>query len=166
MAKKNISDNAEKLGSNDVEVKGDAVKFISDFQEQLFMLPVLDENGKQAFNTDADGNKKVKAFKTYQFTKVSGHKNKDGKIDPTTAFSFFVVDPEKHGTDYKRILEKLTALSKNPINKMYTADDHFKKRNPEAYRIAKDKQELEDKLSEKDRLIEELNKKLGFQKRN
>jgi hypothetical protein len=165
MAKKKISDNAEKLGANDVETTGDAVKFISEFREQFFMMPVLDENGKQVVNTNAEGNKTTKAFKQYEFTKVSGHKNKDGKIDPTTAFCFFIVEREKYGTDFQRIVDKLTALSKNPINKMYTADDHFKKRNPEAFRIAREKQDLEDKLSEKDRLIEELNKKLGF-KRN
>jgi hypothetical protein len=165
MAKKKISDNAEKLGANDVETTGEAVKFISEFREQFFMMPVLDENGKQVLNTDAEGNKETKAFKRYDFVKVDGHKNKDGKIDPTTAFSFFICDPEKQGADYKRFLDKLTALSKNPINKMYTADDHFKRRNPEAFRIAREKQDLEEKLSEKDRLIEELNKKLGF-KRN
>ena len=49
---------------------GDAVKFISDFREQFFMLRVLDDNGKPAFNTDADGNKKTPAFKQYEFTNV------------------------------------------------------------------------------------------------
>lgn len=166
MAKKTIAASAEKLGVNDVAADDESVKFISDYPEKSFMMPVIGEDGKQTYHTDANGNGKLADWKEYKFTKISGHKNKDGKVDPTTAFSFFIVSKKHHGADYERILAKLTKDAQNPANRIFTEDDHFKKRNPEAFRIASERQALESEIEAKNKRIVELESRLGFKKTN
>jgi hypothetical protein len=161
MAKKNISASAEKLGEADVKTVGNCVKFICEFPDCHFMMKRLGDDGKPTFHTDANGNSKLPDFDEFHFMKIPV-KNKEGKLDPSQFYSIFIVDPEKHGKNYQRILDLLSSKTKNPKEKMYFEDDHFKKRNPEAFTIAEDKLELETKIEEKDRQIEELKKKLGF----
>lgn len=164
MAKRTIAANAEKLGTNDVATPVGAIKYISDYKENHFMLPKVDAAGNKTYHTDANGNNKLPDYTEYHFTKISGHKNKDGKIDPNTAFCYFIVDPAVHGSDFQRIVDMLEKNRLNPKNKIYTEDDYFRKRNPEASRIAMEKEEIMEKLSEKDKQIEELKAKLGFRK--
>jgi hypothetical protein len=140
------------------------LKYISNFRNgHHFMIPVLDEKGQQAFKYNADGNAKVKDFKMFDFVNVAAHKNvTTGKID-VEAFSFFVVDPEIHGDDYDAIKKELDRECSNPGKyKMFTEDAHFKKRNPEAYAIAKDKKALEDDRDSWKQRADELEKKLGL----
>lgn len=165
--------NNVKLGINDNTSDEDRVKFICEMTHGYqFVLPVLNEKGEKVFHTDANGNNKTPDVKTYVFTQVSGHKNADGKVDINSAFSFFEVTKKLHGEDYDRIVAKLDKDCKNPINKMYREDDHFKKRNPEAFRIASEKaalisenSEKTEALKEKDREIEELKKQLFIKKK-
>jgi hypothetical protein len=167
MAKvKTIAANAEKLGANDQEAATDsAVKFISEFPEFRFALICKDEHGKTIYKTDANGNNKTPEIKEYSFVKVNGHKDpKTGKVDPNTAFSFFIVSKEDHGSDYDTILKRLRDLSKNPMYYLYTEDDYFAHRNPEAFRIAKEKVELETERDQWKAKAEELERKLGFRK--
>jgi hypothetical protein len=161
MMKRSVAQNADKAGDNDVSVSSDkAVKFVSTRQEFFFSLKTLDENGNHIKTTNADGNNAVPQFTTYQFVKVAGHRDqRTGKIDPSTAFCFFIVDPETHGKDYSRILDELNRMRSNPIYQLYNDDEYFKQRNPEAYRIAKEKEEIVDVWKLK---VEELEKKLGF----
>ena len=166
MAKKSVAAEADLVGGNDRKVESDkAVKFVSNRQEFHFMLTEQDSDGKQVFHTDADGNNKIKSYKQYSFVKVAGHKDpKTGKVDPSTAFSFFIVDPTVHGREYNRILDHLNKMRSNPLYQMFNDDEHFNQRNPEAYRIAKEKVELQETVAAKDARIAELEKKLGFNK--
>jgi hypothetical protein len=165
MAKKNIAANAEKQGAQDQKPSTpESIKFISDFPEFRFDLEVLDENGKKIFHTDANGNNKLPDVKKFSFIKVPPHKNADGKIDPRSAFCFFIADPEKHGAYFHRIVEKLTGYTKNPMYKMYTDEGHFQKRNPEAFRIAKEKVEREEVIDKQAQEISELKSRLGIKK--
>jgi hypothetical protein len=167
MAKKSIAAHAEKQGENDQKpTTPEAIKFISDFPEFRFDLEVLDENGKKVFHTDANGNNKLPDVKKFAFIKVPPHKNADGKIDPRTAFCFFIADPapEKHGPYFQRIVDKLTAYTKNPMYKMYTDEGHFHKRNPEAFRIAKEKVESEEKIDKLTQENAELKSRLGLKR--
>jgi hypothetical protein len=161
METKSIAANAE----NNVETKTGCVKFISTFRQFHFDIKKLDEKGEQIFHVNPNSNHKLFEFKHFEFVPVSGHKGKDGKIDPNTAFCFFIVDPEKHGKDFPAIISKLQEFCKNPMYRMFTEDDHFKHRNPEAFRIAKEKSELESTISDKDKRIAELEERLGFKKR-
>jgi hypothetical protein len=165
MTKKNIAANAEKQGPTDQKpTTAEAIKFISDFSEFRFDLEVLDENGKKVYHSDANGNNKVVDVKKFAFVKVPPHKNADGKIDPRSAFCFFIADPEKHGSFFQRIVEKLTAYTKNPIYKMYTDEGHFQKRNPEAFRIAKEKVEQESIIDSQAKEIADLKSRLGLKR--
>ncbi|MCW8966099.1 MAG: hypothetical protein OQK82_05375 [Candidatus Pacearchaeota archaeon] len=153
-----------KLGLNDVE-SPDSIKYICEFKNgYMFVMPLLDNNGEVVYKTDAKGNNKVPETVEYKFTNVTGHKNLDGKVDPNTAFSFFNVSKEVHGADYDRIVAKLDKECKNPRNKMFREDDHFKKRNPEAFKIAEEKAKMERMITqikeEKDAKIAELEKQL------
>jgi hypothetical protein len=91
---------------------------------------------------------------------------RDSRADQNLAYSIFIVDPEKHGDILaSRLTQRLEELRTNPGNRLYTSEDHFAKRNPEAFRIAKEKSDLENTISSKDARIEELEKKLGFTKK-
>jgi hypothetical protein len=166
MNKKSIAANADVLGKNDVAVSGDtAVKFITEFPEYSFCIIDKDENGKVIETTNAAGNNKVPVVKEFKFVKVNGHRDpKTGKIDPNTAFSFFIVSKEEHGRYYNEILKLLKSRAANPMYYMYTEDDYFAHRNPEAFRIAKEKVALENERDEWKLKAEELEKKLGFRK--
>ncbi len=166
MAKKNLAAMAEKIGANDqVNTKETAVKFISDIPEYHFLIRAIDEKGELEFHTDANGNGKLPTYQEYHFTKIASQRDpKTGKFDPSTQKCFFIVDPEVHGRYFKPIVETLTRLKANPISRLYTEEEYFRKRNPEAYRIAKEKRDLEDEIAKRDSRIEELEKKLGFRK--
>ena len=175
METKSIAANAE---NNEVMANG-RVKFISKCREFFFMLPVLDENGKPSFHQDPNSNRKFPDMKEYAFTKSPSMRSRDGsvvkgtmKVEPETYSCFFIVDPAVHGADFQRIVDLLSGYCKNPAFKMYTEDDYFKQRNPEAYRIAKEKVAMEANLSDKDKTIAELKRhaaeledRLGFKKR-
>jgi hypothetical protein len=173
---KSISASAEKLSDNDIKItatqaKSGVRKWISNFPEMNIYLKVLDqETGKhQTHNTELNP-RQVKEYKLVRFTKVSGRKNKDGRIDPSTAFSFFIADPDKMGgtgpySDYTQMVKILDDMCKNPANRLFTEDDHFKWRNPEAYKVAKEKQSLEKKMSEKDERIAFLEEQLALKKK-
>jgi hypothetical protein len=161
MAKKNIAANAEKFGAVDASPKENAVKFVTKFKEKSIVMFKLDANGKRVEKRDAHGNGMTFEVVQYEFTKVPPHKNAEGKIDPNTAFSFLIVDPDIHGSDFQRLLDKCKEECKNPAHKMFTEEEYFKQRNPEAFRIAKDKAALES-LVEESNSIEDLRKKLGL----
>lgn len=159
--KKTISAlNKVKLGVNDIESGESRVKYICEFAHHNFIMPVLDDKGNKIYHFDANGNNKTIDVISRSFTSVSGHKNADGKVDPNTAFCFFVASKEVLGNDFDRVVAKLDKDCLNPINKMYREDDHFKKRNPEAFRIASEKAELESTISEKDEEINRLKEQL------
>jgi hypothetical protein len=164
MAKKTLAAMAEKLGSGDKSVEKDGqVKFICEYPNGYhFMVPQFDENGKPLIELDAQGNKRPRTFKQYDFTVVHAKKDKATGIVLSPAVTFFIADPELHGDDYKRIVEILTKTCKNPGNKMFLEEDHFKKRNFEAYNIAKKTSELEATIAEKDKEIAALQAKLGY----
>lgn len=163
-ATKSIAANAENFGPQDKAPGEGAVKFISRFKEHTIVMLKKDAEGKTVFKTDANGNSKVAETVVYQFAKVPPHKNAEGKIDPNTAFCYLIVDPKVHGEDFNRLLAECNTLLKNPVNKLYTEEGYFKSRNPEAFRIAKEKTELENQISDKDKQIEELKAKLGFKR--
>jgi hypothetical protein len=148
----------------DILDDGGKVKYISDFPEFYFMLRALDEKGEPIFHTDAEGNNKLPSYTQLSFVRVYAHKGKDGKVDANTAFSFFVVDKAVQGNDVARIVESLEKLRANPMYRLYTEDDHFRKRNPEAYRIAKENAALVGERDAMAQRVEELEKKLGFKK--
>jgi hypothetical protein len=166
MAKRSISANAENIGNGDKKASEGGVKYISDFSDYSFLMKAYDEDGKQTFHSDANGNGRLPDIKEYHFAPIRAVKNPaTGQIDPNTAYSIFIVDPKVHGKDFDRIIDRLEALRKDPFQKLYTADDHFARRNREAFNIAKRSEELEEKLSEKDARIKELEAKLGFAKK-
>jgi hypothetical protein len=165
MAKKTISAMAEKLSDNDVRPSESATKYICEFQENHFMLPVLEDDGKTiAYHVDPNSNRKLADYKEFHFTKVIA-KNKEGKLDPTKYFCFFITSPEIHGKDFDRIKKLLDKKCENPMYRMYKEDDHFKKRNPEAYQIAKERLEIETENATLKNKVEELERRLGVQKR-
>jgi hypothetical protein len=161
---KNIAANADKLAQNDKRPEEGAIKFISKIPDFHFMMPVLDADGKQEYHTDAHGNQKLPTFKEYHFTKVYAQKGTDGKPDPSTAYSFFIASQRVLGDNFQPIVDQLNKDLLNPRYQLYTEDGYFKNRNPEAFRIAKEKSKLEDDVAKKDARIEELEKKLGFKK--
>lgn len=172
-----IAANAENKSKFENATSKGQVKFVSNFLEFYFMLPVLDADGKPAFVRHPNSNAKVYESVKYSFTKVPSQRARDGAIGRTkdgkpalvtqanTAYCYFIADPDVHGTDFDRIVKLLSDMCKNPKYKMFTEDDHFARRNPEAYRIAKEKVEVEAKLSAKDKEIDELKERLGFKKR-
>jgi hypothetical protein len=151
------------------------VKFISNNREFFFMLPVLDENGKIVNHRNPDSNRELPEYKQYDFVKSPSKRSRDGmittkdgvamKVEPETFSCYFVVDQEKHGTDFQRIVDLLTSYCTNPVYKMYTEDEYFKQRNPEAYQATKEKEEMKSKLDSKDARIAELEERLGFRKK-
>jgi hypothetical protein len=164
MAKKNIAANADTLAVNDLKPEDGAIKFISKIPDFHFILPVLDDAGKQVIKYDANGGKPLPEIKEYHFTKVYAQKGSDGKPDPSTAYCFFIASQSTHGKDFQRIVDNLNKHKTNPRFQLFTEDDYFANRNPEAFRIAKEKSELEDAIAQKNARIEELEKRLGFKK--
>jgi hypothetical protein len=166
--RKTIAATADLIAINDVRPSSDAaIKFISEFPEYHFMYRKHDDDGKPAFHTDQDGNNKLPTFETISFVKVYGTRDpKTGKVDPESARSFYIADPAVLGADFDRVLAKLQAFCKDGKYRMYTEDDHFKKRNPEAFRIAKEKVELTSTIDQLRARNEELEKRLGFVKKN
>jgi hypothetical protein len=164
MAKKSIAASAEKQGAGDKETNTGCVKFISKFKEFHFTMPVLGADGKQETHTDADGNGKLKTWQQYDFTKVSAHKGKNGKIDPDTAFSFFMCDPAIHGDMFQKLVDYLTILRSNPKNQIFSEDEYFQNRNPEAYKIAKELSDKDTLIDTQAQKIKELEQRLGFKK--
>lgn len=165
MAKKNIAANADKLALNDERPEDGAVKFISKIPDFHFLLPVLGTDGKQEYHFDANGNSKLPTIKEYHFVKVYAQKGHDGKPDPSTAYCFFIASQKDHGADFPRIVDLLNKYKSNPRYQLFTEDDYFKNRNPEAFRIAKEKSDLEDQVAQKNARIEELEKRLGFKQK-
>jgi hypothetical protein len=165
MAKKSIAANAEKMAANDAKPTTEgAVKYVSGYPNFGFMVYVKDEKGEQVFHTDANGNARLPTTKEYHFARVNVKDAKTGKFDQNLAYSIFIADPAVQKGDFDAIVKRLEELRKNPINKMHNDEDWFKQRNPEAFRIAKEKSEIEAVLSAKDARIEELERKLGFKK--
>jgi hypothetical protein len=165
MAKKAVAAMADLVGANDKRSNEKTVKFISTFPAFHFMIDSIGPDGKRETHTDADGNNKLPSFRQYEFARVAGHRDsKTGKINPDTAFSFFIADPEKHGRDFQLIVDKLTELSKNALYKVYSEDDYFKLRNPEAYRIAVKNAEYETTIEDLKKKNEDLERRLGFKK--
>lgn len=165
MAKKTIAANAEKQSEMDRQPKEGCVKFISKFKEFHFTMPVIGEDGKQETHSDADGNGKLKTWKQYDFIKVMAHKNpKTGKIDPDSAFCFFICDPEVHGTEFPRLVKMLDSMRLMPQYQLFNEDDYFKFRNPEAFKIAKELSEKDAVIDSQAQKIKELEQKLGFKR--
>jgi hypothetical protein len=165
MARKSIASNAAPMGANDIATPVDAVKFISDYPEYHFLLPVYGDDGKQVSHTDSEGNGKLPTFKDYHFVKVLVKDKVTGKTDPNGCYSFFIASKEHHGKEFDQIVKRLNELRKQPHARMYTEEEHFKRRNPEAFNIAKEKADLEGKLEASQEKIRVLEEKLGLQKR-
>jgi hypothetical protein len=167
VAKKMVASQADLVSAGDKRSAGETVKFVSTIPEFHFTLRALDSDGKPESHTDADGNNRLPSWKTYQFVRVFATKDvRTGKIDPDTAFSFFIADPKVHGADYQRIIDLLNKYRANPLYRIYNEDEYFKVRNPEAFRIASEKLDLENQLSEKDQKIKDLEAKLGLRNNN
>lgn len=160
-AKKSLaSENKITLGAEDKESSEERIKFVCELQGHVFVLPVFDDKGKPVYKVDSQGNRTVQETKSYEFTMVSGRDASTNKMDPKKTYCFFVVDPVKHGGDYGRILSYLINACKNPRNKMYREDDHWKKHNPEAFRIAEEKRAMSDEIEKKDALLSEQERKI------
>jgi hypothetical protein len=165
MTKKTIAANAEKLAVNDERPEEGCTKFICKIPEFHFMMPVHDEKGEEVFHGDRHGNARLPTTKLYSFVKVYAQKGKDGKFDPSTAYCFFIVNPKIHGTETGNILKYLTGLMKNPIYQLFSEEDYFKNRNPEAFRIAKEKTELENAIDAEKAKVADLERRLGLQRK-
>jgi hypothetical protein len=166
MAKRTIASSADMLTPADTRAKVGCIKFISEFPEYHFQYRELDAAGKQVMHADANNNNQLPSFKQISFERVYGFRDpKTGKVDPDSARSFYICDPEKLGDDFGRVVEILEAKCPDPIHRMYTEDDHFKKRNPEAFRIAKEKEELTGTIEKQRAEIESLYQRLGLQKK-
>jgi hypothetical protein len=164
MARKTLASNAAPIGVNDQSTPVDAVKFICDYPEYHFLMKVMDDAGNQVTHTDADGNGKLPSYKDYHFTTVITKDKVTGKADPNGRYSFFIVSKAKHGKDFEPILKRLEELKKQPHAKLFTEDEHFKRRNPEAFNIAKTVSELESKIDERDAKIKALEEKLNYKR--
>jgi hypothetical protein len=166
MAKKNLAQLADLNGMNDVRPASEkCVKFVSTRHEVHFNMRVIGEDGKPEFHTDANGNNKLPTFKTFSFTPVMPHKDPaTGKINLDDSHCFFIADPDQHGKDFQPIIDRLNELRKNPINQMFTDEEYFKRRNPEAFRIAGEMSSKDSKIDEQQRRIQELENRLGFNK--
>lgn len=147
------------------EVQGrKPVKFISTFTDSfVFLMNEFDEAGNKLFHTDANGNSKVPNIKEFKFVKVPPHKDKHGNWDKTTGFQFFIVDPAIYGdVEYDRILAYLNKLKEDKRYKLYTEDEYFQYRNPEAHRISQKLAEKDAVIADKDAKIKELESRLGL----
>ncbi len=165
--KKKASSYAEKEGDSDVLVndRESQVKFISKNQEYGFIITQQDENGNDEYHTDAKGNKKLPTVKSYNFQRIVVKDHETGKINTKKCHSFFIASKKEHGKDYERIVNRLNVLASNPRNKLYSEDDWFKERNPEAFRIAKERAVVEDERDSYKARVDELEKKLGISKK-
>jgi hypothetical protein len=162
MARKSIAVNAEKQAANDAMPMNDQVKFVCKYPDYHFMMPVIGHDGKQERHTDANGNNSLPTYRDYHFARVNPKDPMTGKTSVSECYSIFIVDREKHGAMFQPIVDYLTKLTKNSFYKVYTDDDWFRIRNPEAFRIAREKSEYEDKLTDAQRRIIELERKLGL----
>jgi hypothetical protein len=115
-------------------------------------------------HTDANGNNKLPTLRLFRFTKVPPAPGKDGKYDLRDGFQFFIADPEKHGRYFDEIVKRLNGYVKQPMYKMFTEDGFFKDRNPEAYKIAKEKETLHGEIDRLKNENDELHKRLGLKK--
>ena len=166
MARKKTASMSDSIGSSDRTVSDEnvQVKFVCNYPEFGFSIEELDKDGNEVFHTDANGNKKLKNYKQYVFSKVTVRDPKTGKVDTRGAYSIFIVEKSVHGKDFDRMVKHLNKLMANPRNKLYDEDSHFERRNPEAYRIAKKTMELESERDSLKNKVDELERKLGFKK--
>jgi hypothetical protein len=166
MARKTAADSADKSFSTDKSVRAEGtIKYVSEIADFHFVVPVIGEDGKPEFHTDANGNNRVPTTKMYHFTVAHVRDPVTGKLDHLKTYSFFVADPKVHGRQFDVIVKALNDMMKNPgMYKLRDDDGFFAHRNPEAYRIAKEKLAMEETISEKDRRIAELEQRLGFKK--
>lgn len=158
VVKETFAKSAITTTNNDPEV----IKFVSAFPKGfIFTLPIVDENGKQVYQFDANGEKKLPQFKQYSFTPFV-ERDRHGKIDADGGYSFFITSEALHGEDHPRIMKRLNELKSNPMNKLCMEDDHFKKRNPHAFAVTEQLNEKEKIIAERDARIKALEEKLGF----
>jgi hypothetical protein len=141
-------------------------KYVSKLQEFHFLFR-RHENGKPASHDIPESSALLPTFDTYSFTKVLGTRDpKTNKVDPESHHCFFIVDPDKLGDDYQRMIDTLNKFCTQPEKRMYTEADFFKLRNPEAYAINQEKVALTSTIEQQKAKIEELEKRLGFAKKN
>jgi hypothetical protein len=146
------------------EVGSNSVKYISEFGEYSVTLDKLDSNGEVMYKTDAKGNNQVKVPIEFQFTKIGYTKKPDGTPDANSKKCFIIVSKEVHGVYYDKLIEVLEKDCGNAVNRLYREEDHFKKRNAEAYNLAVEKQEMADQISVQNALIAKYEEQLGLNK--
>lgn len=170
-----VSTNSILGGRNDVVANEGETKFICTLPKPfVFMLPAINERGEPIFKTDANGNNKVRRTDSFEFTAVVPiHSESKGKPSASQddLFSFFIVSEEKLKQYYKPILEYLTKQAAQRGSRIFTDEQHWKNKNPVAFKVAQEKAELENTIAEKDKTINdkdakiaELEKRLGFNK--
>jgi hypothetical protein len=143
-------------GSKDNKV----VRFYCYQKTYFFSLPKLDENGKPVFNTDALGNNKTIQYQTFKFEYlpvIDKETHKPKMNDPRSFFDILPDDPNA-----ERLIAYLTKALKDKHTKIVDEETYFKKDNPEAFRIAEAKKEVEDKFTSQ---IEDLKKQLSEAKK-
>lgn len=169
MSKKRLSADAVLHGTEQAPQEG-SIKYVSEFTNKTICLKkmVKDANGKRVplYTIDGDGNKKHNPeLVTYHFVPVfQGKDKRTGVRSLHTPKSFFIADPKnfEDQDDFKDVIAALEKMCKDPIERVYSEDDFFKLRNPEAFKIAKEKSDLEDEVERLKAQNEELNKRLGF----
>lgn len=151
MAKKvNIAD------FNGGEKNSDRVRYYCYQMSYSFPLVKLDESGKPVMKTDANGNNATKVYETFKFQSlpvIDPETRKPKMNDPRSFFDVLPTDPNR-----ERLIEYLDKCVIDKQTKIVDEETYFKEENPEAYRIAVVKKELEDKHAAK---IKELEDRLA-----
>lgn len=125
--------------------KSGAVTFYCYQKQYSFPLPKLDENGKEVYQTDKDGNNKSPLYDTFQFQYLPVIDKDTHKVKVNDPRCFFTV--ESDNANAERLLKYLTQKIADKHTKIVDEETYLKKENPEAFRIAEAKREAEDKYS-------------------
>jgi hypothetical protein len=151
MAKKvNIAD-----FSGETRDKG-TVRYYCYQMKYSFPLPKLDDDGKPVMKTDANGNNATKVYETFTFQSlpvIDPETRKPKMNDPRSFFDVLPTDPNR-----ERLIAYLDKCVIDKQTKIVDEETYFKEENPEAYRIAVVKKEIEDKHAAK---IKELEDRLA-----
>jgi hypothetical protein len=126
------------------------------------LLQEKDENGKPIWEINGEGDKTVKRTKLFKFANMPGKDPVTGKISAKYRYTMCLVDATIFGEKwYDLIIEHLEKARRNPDNKLFLEPDFIAATNPVASIYEKKNRELEAQLSEKDKRIAELERKMG-----
>ena len=143
---------------SNLKIAGDTAKFYSTYHNFKFALPHIDSDG---FETDANGNNKIKVYKFFEFEHIPKQaKNKERNM-VKESHSIFVASRKVHGEYYDRIISRLTDIIKGDPTHFYTEDAWDKKENGAAYSMKMENRRI---LSENAKLkadLEAANKRIA-----